>query len=121
MGAGATFVADAELSETVEPGECALNGEIYLGQDPNAQQVGDMRIAFSQVKPMVVSLYAAQIGSTFEPYLTEVGKPVERIEAGEHSAAAMFHEAALENNAVTWGNSAPPAQIPKKSTRKQKI
>lgn len=94
---------DAAVPALLRDKAKAVNGEIYLGQDPNAQQVGDMRIAFSQVKPMVVSLYAAQIGSTFEPYLTEVGKPVERIEAGEHSAAAMFHEAASENNATTWG------------------
>lgn len=93
---------DAAVPASLRGKATAVNGEIYLGQDPNTQRIGDRRIAFSQVKPMVVSLYAAQLGSTFEPYVTEVGKAVERIEPGEHSAASMFHEAAAESRAETW-------------------
>ncbi|WP_246198056.1 TMEM43 family protein [Solidesulfovibrio aerotolerans] len=79
-----------------------IDGDIYLGQDPASPQLGDTRVSFSQVPPQTVSLYAAQRGTSFAPYVTTIGKPIERIETGEHSAQAMFQDAVAENTVMTW-------------------
>lgn len=92
----------AAIPESLKDKAKIVDDGLYIGQDPAAPQLGDLRVSFSQVKPAIVSLYAAQRGSSFAPYVTKVGKSVERIETGEHNAAAMFKEAASENTVLTW-------------------
>lgn len=77
-------------------------GSFYMGDDPTTPTVGDMRISFKVVKPTTVSLYAKQIGKTFEPYTTEAGGTLERLQVGSHSAEEMFAAAQRENILRLW-------------------
>jgi hypothetical protein len=55
------------------------------------------------VEPGEYSVIAAQVGSTFEPFLTSVGGTIELVASGARSAEAMFASAQAQNTAITWG------------------
>jgi len=80
----------------------AHEGGYYVGGSPQNPQVGDLRVSFSVVMPQTVSIVAMQKGSSFAPYRTTVGKDILRLQAGEHTAAAMFEAAQSENTVLTW-------------------
>lgn len=50
-----------------------VDGGIYLGADPAAPRVGDLRVRFRQVEPAVVSVAARQTGAILGPYATRAG------------------------------------------------
>jgi hypothetical protein len=75
---------------------------LYLGANPASPQVGDMRVSFALVRPATVSIVARQVGSTFEPYLTKVGRSLEMLDMGANSADAMFKSAMASNKLLTW-------------------
>jgi hypothetical protein len=75
---------------------------LFLGADPAKPQVGDLRVSFSQVRPATVSLVARQRGSSFEPYLTTVGRELEMLVVGTSSAEAMFKSEEASNTLLTW-------------------
>lgn len=51
-----------------------INGDgFYSGEEPGRPEVGDLRIRFLVVKPVVVSLISRQVKSTFEPYTAKSG------------------------------------------------
>jgi hypothetical protein len=77
-------------------------GSFYLGAEPSAPQVGDVRIGFSVVEPTDVSLVARQVGSTFEPYHAKAGSDIRWLENGIHSAESMFESAHRSNSMLTW-------------------
>ncbi len=77
-------------------------GRFYLGENPSDPKVGDLTVAFEQVRPQVVSLLAKQSGDSFEPYATKAGTSIHRLQAGNASADEMFQEAEAENNTTTW-------------------
>lgn len=75
---------------------------VYLGKDPTAPQIGDVRITFRVVMPTEVSVLARQIDATFEPYHTKAGGTVDLLTAGLHSADAMIASARHSNQVLTW-------------------
>ena len=75
----------------------------YLGVDPDAPQVGDLRIRYRVVLPADISLVARQTGSSFAPYTASAGGTIELLEMGIHPAAAMFQKAQQTNTLLTWG------------------
>jgi len=79
-----------------------LRGGYYLGADPASPQVGDLKISFEVVKPLTVSIVSRQIGGTFEPYMTQVGRPIQILEVGPLSADTMFAQARSSNSTLTW-------------------
>ena len=74
----------------------------YRGDSPSSPQVGDMTIKFEQVRPQTISLLAKQVGASFEPYATQAGTTIERLESGTHSAQQMFESAETENKVISW-------------------
>lgn len=44
------------------------NGEFYVGRNPAAPEVGDLRISYSMWRPGPVSILARQAGVSFEPF-----------------------------------------------------
>lgn len=78
------------------------DGGFYLGADPSSPQVGDVRITFETVPPTDVSLAAQQVGSSFAPYQASTGDTIELLQAGTHTAAAMFDKAQSDNKLLTW-------------------
>lgn len=74
----------------------------YFGQDPTNAQVGDVRVTFSMVKPITVSVIAKQVGNTFEPYVAKASGSIELLQTGTHSADAMIQAAQASNTMLTW-------------------
>jgi hypothetical protein len=78
------------------------DGVYYIGNDPTKPAIGDIRISYSTVKPVVVSLIAQQTGDTFQPFKTKAGDSIQRLEMGQLSADLMFKKAQEENKMMTW-------------------
>jgi len=80
-----------------------LNGnEIYLGTNPQAPRIGDLRIRFSAVMPADVSLVSLQRGQSFMPYFAANGNKIELLEYGRRSAQEIFQAAQERNTLLTW-------------------
>jgi hypothetical protein len=85
-------------TDAAEPPGAAASAPIASG----SPQIGDVRIAFSVVRPTDVSLIAKQIGNTFEAYQTDAGNKLDMLETGVHSAENMFQAAQARNRNLTW-------------------
>ena len=79
-----------------------INNELYLGQDAQNPQLGDIRINLTVVEPQVVSIIGQQTGTTFQAYLAPAGESVLLLETGLHSSDEMIHNALSENAMMAW-------------------
>lgn len=79
-----------------------MNNELYLGQDPQNPQIGDLRINLTEVEPQTVSIIAQQTGNTLQPYLAPAGQSVMLLLTGQHSSDEIIHQAQSENTLLTW-------------------
>ncbi len=80
----------------------APGGILYVGADPQAPVVGDLRIAFQMAPSGPISIIAGQNGKTFEPFAVGKHGALELLETGTFSAAAMFQKEKEGNAALTW-------------------
>lgn len=79
------------------------SGDYYIGADPTAPKIGDVKIDFQVVKPTEVSVVAQQQGSQLKPYATQQsGYDIELLELGDVSAKDMFKAAQSRNSTLTW-------------------
>lgn len=78
------------------------DGGLYVGENPNQPQVGDLRIKFTQVGESDITVIAKQVGSTFEPYRAKAGSTVDLQRKGIASADEMFTAAKESNTVMTW-------------------
>ncbi len=104
IGGGETLAMEGSkpVPERLQ-GKARWNGNtLYIGRNPNSPEIGDTRVEFQVVKPQTVSVIAKQSQSNLESYRTSGGKGIERLEAGTHSAEAMFTHAKQENTIITW-------------------
>lgn len=65
-------------------------------------KMGDLRIQFRVVEPLVVSLLSKQNGERLDPYRTSNGETIEDVQVGEISAHGMFDSLRLENSIMGW-------------------
>ena len=109
----ANMVADISVSEAVTVSETNIpeafadqmsftGASLYLGTDPAAPTIGDIRVTFVATPATDVSILAQQTGSTFQPYQTHAGDALSRLDLGIRSAEQMFAEARHENSVFTW-------------------
>lgn len=77
-------------------------GAFYLGANPAAPAIGDVRISFQVVNPSQASVVAVQTGSTFAAYQAKAGDTVLLVEEGAHTSAEMFQTAQEANTVRTW-------------------
>lgn len=75
----------------------------YFGQSPSSPEIGDLRVRYRAVKPMTVSVVAAQRRDTFNPYATSSGETIALIQTGNHDSESMFETAIQQNTIMTWG------------------
>ncbi len=92
----ATLPADAKSKLKVS------NNSFYLGPDPQAPQIGDVRVTFSAVTPAEVSIVSKQTGTSFEPYKAAAGMDIEMLKRGAFTAQQMFQSALQANTIMTW-------------------
>ena len=77
------------------------DGELFIGEDPKAPAVGDIRVSFYVVEPTTVSVVARQNGNTLTAYPAQTGT-VALLRVGSHSAEAMFRVARRESATAPW-------------------
>ncbi len=75
---------------------------LYIGNDVNSPQIGDMTIQFAHVLPTTVSLVSKQSGNSFKPYVTSYEKSIEELVLGVASAEAIIKKAQSENTLFAW-------------------
>ena len=81
----------------------ALHGYIYIGNNPDAPEIGDVRIQHFYAPEQDVSIVARQQGDTFAQFSVSGGERTIRIlKPGLYDASAMFDSAQNENALLTW-------------------
>ncbi|PWY55476.1 hypothetical protein DGG96_11905 [Legionella qingyii] len=79
-----------------------INNELYLGQDGQSPQLGDIRINLTAVEPQTVSIIAQQIGDTLQEYRAPAGQSVILLSTGQHSPDEMIAQAESQNTLLAW-------------------
>lgn len=79
-----------------------VDGGVFIGRNPTAPEVGDLRVSFRMVPPTTVSIVARQSGDTLEPYRTTNGGTIELLRTGVVPAETMFQKAQESNRMLTW-------------------
>ena len=94
--------SSSRIPAAIESKAKLIDGQIYVGNDPQAPQIGDLRIGFNTIQPTTLSLVAKQVQQSFQTYQTNAGGTVQLLEIGSHDAASMFDTAQSENTILTW-------------------
>ncbi|KTD43152.1 TMEM43 family protein [Legionella parisiensis] len=79
-----------------------INNELYLGEDSQNPQLGDLRINLTVIKPQTVSIIGQQTGETFQPYFAPAGQSIMLLSTGQHSSDEMIAHAQSENTLLAW-------------------
>jgi len=74
----------------------------YVGANPSAPQVGDLRVTFELTPFADVSVIAQQTGDTFVPYQAESGGTIQLLQTGIRTADEMIEAAEESNKVMTW-------------------
>lgn len=75
---------------------------LYLGQNPDQPQIGDLRIRFSAIKPQTVSVIAQQSGNQLIGWTARTGEVFERLAMGQQSSDQMLASAEKDVKVRTW-------------------
>ena len=84
------------------PPEQVVDGILYVGANPAAPQVGDLKVSYFLTPNGPVSAIGRQTGGGLSPYQTKAGGTLYIIDPGERDAAQMFKQAESENAILTW-------------------
>lgn len=81
-----------------------LNGsEYYMGADPANPAIGDMKVAFTFIRPVqVISVIGKQDSGRITPYYTKNGV-INLLSLGSVDPTSMFVHAKHTNMLMTWG------------------
>lgn len=80
-----------------------VNNVIYFGANPNAPEVGDVRVEYRYVPAKnAVSLIAKVQGDTFTRYVAKNGKTFSSLITGTKSMEEMFESEKAGNTMLTW-------------------
>lgn len=84
------------------PLQLTMGGVLYFGADPAKPEIGDLKITFEEAPAGPVSVIAAQVRNTLEPF--SVGKlgTIELLKTGTFSADSMFQQEHEGNAMFTW-------------------
>ena len=81
----------------------AIHGYIYIGNNPDAPEIGDARIQHFYAPEQDVSIVARQQGDTFAQFSVSGGeRTIRMLKPGLYDASAMFDAAQDENALLTW-------------------
>lgn len=90
------------LTQVVAKTAIPYDNGLYVGQNPQSPQIGDLRIFLSAVPPQMVSVIAQQTGNTLQPFLAPAGQPVSLLAMGKLSPDLIIREAEASNKQTTW-------------------
>lgn len=95
-----------QLPEEIQEHALIQDNQLYFNKEgipePDAPQVGDVRIAFEQVPDSEVTLISEQHGNSFREFSTDYGG-LELMQLGILSADEVFQRAHNANSMFTWG------------------
>lgn len=74
----------------------------YVGADPAAPKIGDLRISFQIAPSGPVSIIAGQVNKTFQPFAIGKLGTIELLKTGTFSADEMFRQEQEGNAMLTW-------------------
>lgn len=84
-------------------GHVAQGNVIFRSADPNAPQVGDLRIILKAAMPAEVSVVARNNDGRLEGFKTSTGSTIQLLQYGEACAVEMFQAAKSANKTLTFG------------------
>ncbi len=105
LGDGARIDVDSAAlagAPAQTPPEQVVDGVLYIGANPAAPQVGDLKLSYWLTPNGPVSAIGRQTGGGLSPYQTKAGGTLYIIDPGELDAAQMFKQAESENAILTW-------------------
>lgn len=79
-----------------------MGDTIYVGSEPSAPRIGDLKISFSQAPQAPASIVGKQQGSGIVPYRTKAGGNLLLVQSGVASAEEMFQSAEQSNIVIAW-------------------
>lgn len=90
--------------EAVPPrgGAVPVEGGLFIGPDPAAPRIGDLRITWAVARTAEASVIGRQAGSGLAPFQTSAGDRLLMAADGRVPAAAMIQAAEEENRVLTW-------------------
>ncbi len=89
--------------EDLPDGHIAQGNVIFRSADPNAPQVGDLRITFKVAMPAEISVVARNNGGVLDGYRANKGSAIQLLHYGNVDARTMFDSAKSANKALTFG------------------
>lgn len=96
-------VDKAALSAEFKKPLSMINNQLYLGNNAEIPETGDIRIHVTAVYPQDVSVIGQQINNTLAPYLAPAGETVLLLSTGILTPELMIKEALSQNNLLAWG------------------
>ena len=75
---------------------------VYYGRSPSDPAIGDVRVTFTKIPPLQLSLIAKVSGDTFEKYMSDTGNTFTVVKRGTVSAETMFSSAHSTNTLDAW-------------------
>ncbi len=90
------------VTDTVGEGVIVSPTTLYLGEHPEAPEIGDVRVSYEVTPTSEISVVAAQSGDGFAPYRARNGEPVLLVADGAVAASEMFASAQDANRMILW-------------------
>jgi len=90
--------SDIELPKGVAKNSAGL----YYGKDERAPKIGDQQISFLYIPAQTYSVIGDLAGATLIEHVASNGRPIALLQAGNHTADAMFEKAKSDNVTLTW-------------------
>jgi hypothetical protein len=78
------------------------DGGVYLGRDPSAPAIGDIRIRYEIAPLGPLSIVGMQAGEGLRAYQTRAGDRLLLVDRGTVPADQMFKDAVAANTVLTW-------------------
>eukprot|EP00903_Cladosiphon_okamuranus_P003935 g3933.t1 len=98
-----SFDPETDFPEEILGKKASVSGgTIYLGGNPSAPEVGDLRIVFEETLPGPVSIISQQRGNSFEAFVGKAGGRISMLETGVKTPDEMFVAAHAGNRMMTW-------------------
>jgi hypothetical protein len=105
LPANVALGVDPQAAENIKlriPNAQVVDGQIFIGADPDTPQIGNYRISYVIAPVGPVSVIGRQVGSGFAQYQTKAGDRLLMAVPGSQSATDMFKQAERENQILTW-------------------
>jgi len=78
------------------------NEQLYIGEDEQTPQIGDIKVSETAVYPQDVSVIAQQSDNKLQAYMAPSGHTVSLLETGQMSPEEMIHNAKVQNSMMMW-------------------